>query len=57
MIPTDLDLRLLAGQVADRLLATGRVLVTAESCTAGWVAKACTDWPGSAQWYRGGAVV
>jgi len=57
MIPTDLDLRLLAGQVADRLLATGRVLVTAESCTAGWVAKACTDWPGSSQWYRGGAVV
>ena len=39
------------------LLATRRHLVTAESCTGGWIAKACTDGPGSSQWFRGGAVV
>lgn len=33
------------------------MLVTAESCTAGWIGKVCTDWPGSSRWYRGGAVV
>jgi nicotinamide-nucleotide amidase len=31
--------------------------VTAESCTGGWIAKACTDRPGSSRWFRGGAVV
>jgi nicotinamide-nucleotide amidase len=44
-------------EVAERLLADGRRLVTAESCTGGWVAKACTDLPGSSRWYRGGVVV
>jgi nicotinamide-nucleotide amidase len=44
-------------EVAGYLLATGRQLVTAESCTGGWIAKACTDRPGSSQWFRGGAVV
>lgn len=34
----------------------GRQLVTAESCTGGWIAKACTDRPGSSRWYRGGVV-
>ena len=43
--------------VAGRLRATGRELVTAESCTGGWIAKACTDLPGSSRWFRGGAVV
>jgi nicotinamide-nucleotide amidase len=43
--------------VAERLLASGRQLVTAESCTGGWIAKACTDLPGSSRWFRGGAVV
>ena len=32
-------------------------LVTAESCTGGWIAKACTDLAGSSRWFRGGAVV
>ncbi len=49
-------LRRLAGDVAAVLLRTGRQLVTAESCTGGWVAKVCTDLPGSSRWYRGGAV-
>lgn len=43
-------------EVAARLLASGRELVTAESCTGGWIAKACTDLPGSSRWFRGGVV-
>jgi nicotinamide-nucleotide amidase len=39
------------------LLARGLRLVTAESCTGGWLAKACTDLPGSSRWFLGGAVV
>jgi nicotinamide-nucleotide amidase len=44
-------------ELAVRLLSQGRQLVTAESCTGGWIAKACTDLPGSSRWYRGGVVV
>ena len=47
----------LVQQVAARLLATRGALVTAESCTGGWVGKACTDLPGSSQWFRGGVIV
>jgi len=47
----------LVQQVAARLLAARGALVTAESCTGGWVGKACTDLPGSSQWFRGGAIV
>jgi nicotinamide-nucleotide amidase len=54
--PTDLELHALARRVADRMLETGRQMVAAESCTGGWVAKACTDLPGSSRWFRGGAV-
>jgi nicotinamide-nucleotide amidase len=43
-------------ELAEHLLSQRRQLVTAESCTGGWVAKACTDRPGSSQWFRGGAV-
>lgn len=43
-------------EVADRLLSSRRHLVTAESCTGGWVAKVCTDLPGSSRWFRGGVV-
>jgi nicotinamide-nucleotide amidase len=32
------------------------MLVTAESCTGGWIAKACTDVAGSSSWFRGGVV-
>lgn len=55
-VPTDGDLRILVLRVADRLMALDRRLVTAESCTGGWVAKACTDLPGSSRWFRGGVV-
>ena len=57
MSPSDDELHRLAAQVGERILARGQMLVTAESCTAGWIAKLCTDWPGSSAWYRGGAVV
>jgi nicotinamide-nucleotide amidase len=43
-------------ELAERLLAARRRLVTAESCTGGWIAKACTDLPGSSRWFLGGAV-
>lgn len=47
----------LPAEAARHLLATGRRLVTAESCTGGWIAKLCTDLPGSSRWFLGGAVV
>ncbi|HHW4673188.1 MAG TPA: CinA family protein, partial [Xylella fastidiosa subsp. pauca] len=31
-------------------------LVTAESCTGGWIAKAITDVPGSSAWFECGIV-
>jgi len=46
----------LAARVGQKLRAAGRRLVTAESCTAGWVAKALTDVPGSSQWFECGYV-
>src|SRR5512145_1806326 len=57
MLKRDDDLQVLAGLVGERLQAQDQVLVTAESCTAGWIAKLCTDHAGSSAWYRGGAVV
>ena len=44
-------------RLAGHLVAGGRRLVTAESCTGGWIAKLCTDLPGSSGWFLGGAVV
>jgi nicotinamide-nucleotide amidase len=46
----------LAVRTGRRLHAAGRRLVTAESCTAGWIAKALTDVPGSSQWFECGYV-
>jgi nicotinamide-nucleotide amidase len=53
---TDQDLFSLAERVGEKLRGTGRRLVTAESCTGGWVAKACTDVAGSSQWFECGFV-
>ncbi len=55
--PNDEMLCALAAEVAEDLLRAGARLVTAESCTGGWVGKVCTDLPGSSRWYLGGAVV
>jgi nicotinamide-nucleotide amidase len=46
----------LAQQVGERLLQHGRLLVTAESCTGGWVAKCVTDIAGSSQWFDRGFI-
>lgn len=46
----------LAQAAGRQLLATRRRLVTAESCTAGWIAKAVTDVAGSSAWFDGGFV-
>jgi nicotinamide-nucleotide amidase len=53
---SDAELYELAARVGQKLRAAERRLVTAESCTAGWVAKALTDIPGSSQWYECGYV-
>jgi nicotinamide-nucleotide amidase len=54
--PNDEEIRALAARVAKRLLDAGRTLAVAESCTGGWLAKACTDLPGSSGWFCGGVV-
>ena len=42
--------------VADLLIARGQMLAVAESCTGGWLAKVCTDLPGSSVWFERGFV-
>ncbi len=51
---TDGDLDTLAQQVAEAALAHHHTVVTAESCTAGWIAKVLTDRPGSSAWFEAG---
>lgn len=46
----------LAKRVGQRLKAAGQVLVTAESCTGGWVAQAVTSIAGSSDWFERGFV-
>ena len=46
----------LAKQVGERLKAAGAQLVTAESCTGGWVAQAVTAVAGSSNWFERGFV-
>jgi nicotinamide-nucleotide amidase len=53
---TDADLLKLAVRVGHAMLAAGWRITTAESCTAGWIAKALTDVPGSSQWFDSGYV-
>lgn len=43
-------------QICAQLLARGWMLATAESCTGGLVAGACTDLAGSSQWFERGFV-
>lgn len=56
VIPNDEELQELATALAARLLGAGQMLATAESCTGGWVAKICTDLPGSSGWFERGFV-
>lgn len=50
-VPNDEALRVLAQQVGDRLRLGRDHLVTAESCTGGWIAKCVTDIAGSSDWF------
>ena len=52
----DPELYELSARVGQKLRAAERRIATAESCTAGWVAKALTDVPGSSQWFECGYV-
>ncbi len=53
---TEAELAELAERVGQKLRASGRRIVTAESCTGGWVAKALTDVAGASQWFECGFV-
>lgn len=55
-VPTDAELKALAEQVATAAQQRRLMLVTAESCTGGWIAKALTDLPGSSVWFDAGVV-
>lgn len=55
-MPDDAQLYELATRVGRRLAASKRRMVSAESCTGGWIAKAMTDVPGSSQWFECGFV-
>lgn len=50
------DLSQLARDTARVVQASHSMLVTAESCTGGWIAKVLTDLPGSSAWFEGGVV-
>ena len=46
----------LVERIAQRMLESGRTMAVAESCTGGWLAKVCTDLPGSSAWFDSGFV-
>jgi nicotinamide-nucleotide amidase len=50
------DLEHLAGCLGDVLMAKGLYLVTAESCTGGWLASMITSVAGSSAWFERGMV-
>jgi nicotinamide-nucleotide amidase len=54
---SDAELHELAQFVAEMFLQRGATLVTAESCTGGWIAKTLTDIAGSSAWFEGAVVV
>ena len=56
--PTDLDTRIatLVAALADALRAVGAQMATAESCTGGLIAGACTELAGSSDWFDRGFV-
>lgn len=50
------DTEALTRQLAGLLLAQGQMMATAESCTGGMIAAACTDLAGSSAWFERGFV-
>jgi nicotinamide-nucleotide amidase len=55
-VPTDAELATAAAQVAADVQQRKLMVVTAESCTGGWIAKTLTDLPGSSAWFDAGVV-
>lgn len=55
-VPTDAELYALAQEVGEEALQQRLMLVTAESCTGGWIAKVLTDLPGCSAWFHAGVV-
>lgn len=53
---SDADLDAMAKALGERLLSMRQMLVTAESCTGGWIAKCMTDVAGSSAWFDCGMV-
>jgi nicotinamide-nucleotide amidase len=53
---TDAELLRLSIRTGTHLLAAGARIVTAESCTAGWLAKVLTEVPGCSRWFECGYV-
>jgi nicotinamide-nucleotide amidase len=53
---TDTQLSSLSVKVGAYLLDREQRIVTAESCTGGWIGKALTDTPDSSAWYLGGVI-
>ncbi|WPL13302.1 Nicotinamide-nucleotide amidohydrolase PncC [Thiorhodovibrio litoralis] len=51
MSVTDAQLNQLAAAAGERLTARGWTLATAESLTGGYIAKVCTEIPGSSAWF------
>ncbi|HDZ78198.1 MAG TPA: damage-inducible protein CinA, partial [Gammaproteobacteria bacterium] len=52
----DITLEALAAKIGDRLLSRSEMLVTAESCTGGWVSMLVTSIVGSSAWFDRGFV-
>ncbi|MDN5752776.1 MAG: CinA family protein [Nitrosospira sp.] len=52
----DLTLQDLAGQVGSALAQQGLMLVSAESCTGGWLAQTITSIAGCSAWYERGFI-
>lgn len=50
------ELEALSIKIGNLLKSKGLTLVTAESCTGGWVSKVITDIPGSSHWFDRGFV-
>ena len=55
-VPSDANLHALAQTLAEALAQRREMLVSAESCTGGWIAKVLTDLPGSSAWFECGVV-
>lgn len=56
-VPDDAELARLVENLAEKLAGSGRRMTSAESCTGGWIAKCCTDLPGSSAWFDRGHIV